>query len=505
LAKVLNCETPEEGEPCGICNSCGSIDSGNSYDVLELDAASNNGVENMRDLIERSSLGNPGRHRVFILDEVHMLSKAAEAALLKTLEEPPPHVVFVLATTDPQKVSETIRSRTQHLQFHLLPLHDLEEHVRWVIKDANLKVSEDAIAYVLTQGGGSARDTLSALELIAAGGGEVGEQMSSDEFIEAISEQDPARALAATAFAIQQGNDPRSLTEEIVRHLRECFLSIMASELVQLPEQRATVVADQARKLGPSTLVRSIEVLGESLIEMRHAPDARLLLEVSLVKLTNQTLGGDIAAIIGRLERLEAGVVRTADATGPVSKPVPVNPATGKVQVGGKARMPQANTPAPVAQPVVAVSPPPAQPVKPSEPVSDSQVVAKWAEVLTGLKPFVRALYSAVTPQSCTDTTLSLAAPNEMHMKKALEHIPVVVAQLEIVTGRTLAIEFTVDKDATSPTGRNARPKVKETEISDEVDRSEIVDAPNKAMPSAMDQLSKAFPGSQVVDQTKKK
>ena len=508
LAKVLNCETPEEGEPCGICNSCGSIDSGNSYDVLELDAASNNGVENMRDLIERSSLGNPGRHRVFILDEVHMLSKAAEAALLKTLEEPPPHVVFVLATTDPQKVSETIRSRTQHLQFHLLPLHNLEEHVRWVIKDANLKVSEDAIAYVLTQGGGSARDTLSALELIAAGGGEVGEQMSSDEFVEAISEQDPARALAATAFSIQQGNDPRSLTEEIIRHLRECFLSLMAPELVQLPEQRATVVAYQARKLGPSTLVRSIEVLGESLIEMRHAPDARLLLEVSLVKLTNQTLGGDIAAIIGRLERLEAGVVRTADATGPVAKPVPVNPATGKVQVGGKARMPQANTPAPVVQPVVgtaAPAPAPAQQVKPSEPASDSQVVAKWPEVLTGLKPFVRALYSAVTPQSCTDTTLSLAAPNEMHMKKAQEHIPVVVAQLELVTGRTLAIEFTVDKDATSPTGRNARPKVKETEISDEVDRSEIVDAPNKAMPSAMDQLSKAFPGSQVVDQAKKK
>jgi hypothetical protein len=132
-------------------------------------------------------------------------------------------------------------------------------------------------------------------------------------------------------------------------------------------------------------------------------------------------------------------------------------------------------------------------------------VVAKWPEVLTGLKPFVRALYSAVTPQSCNDTTLTLAAPNEMHMTKAQEHIPVVVAQLETVTGRTLAIEFTVDKDATSPTGRNARPKVKETEISDEVDRSEIVDAPNKAMPSAMDQLTKAFPGSQIVDQAKKK
>lgn len=506
LAKVLNCEEPVDGEPCGICNSCGSIDSGNSYDVLELDAASNNGVENMRDLIERSSLGNPGRHRVFILDEVHMLSKPAEAALLKTLEEPPPHVVFVLATTDPQKVSETIRSRTQHLQFHLLPLHDLEEHVRWVIHDANLKVSEEAIQHVLTQGGGSARDTLSALELIAAGGGEVDEQLSTDEFIEAISDQDPARALAVTAFAIQRGNDPRSLTEEIIRHLRECFLSLMAPELVQLPEQRATVVADQAHKLGASTLVRSIEVLGEALIEMRHAPDARLLLEVSLVKMTNQTLGGDIAAIIGRLERLEAGVVRNADATGPVAKPVPTNPTTGKVQVGGKARMPQASAAAPAPQPTAPTTAPASkQSTKPSQPASDSQVVAKWAEVLTGLKPFVRALYSAVTPQSCTDTTLTLAAPNDMHMKKAQEHVSVVVAQLEAVTARTLNIEFVVDKDNTSPTGRTARPKVKETEISDEVDRSEIVDAPNVAVPSALDQLTKAFPGSQVVEQPKKK
>ena len=509
LAKVLNCESPEDGEPCGICNSCGSIDSGNSYDVLELDAASNNGVENMRDLIERSSLGNPGRHRVFILDEVHMLSKAAEAALLKTLEEPPPHVVFVLATTDPQKVSETIRSRTQHLQFHLLPLHDLEAHVRWVIKDANLKVSDDAIAHVLVQGGGSARDTLSALELVAAGGGEVDEQLSSDEFIESIIDQDPARALSATAFAIQQGSDPRSLTEEIIRHLRECFLSLMAPELVQLPEQRATIVAEQARKLNAGALVRGIEVLGESLIEMRHAPDARLLLEVSLVKLTNQTLGGDIAAIIGRLERLEAGVARNTDATGPVAKPAPVNPATGKVQVGGKARMPQSN-PAPVAaQPTpapqsTAPTPPPAQ-TQPTAPASDSQVVAKWPEILTGLKPFVRALYSAVTPQVCTDTTLTLAAPNEMHMKKAQEHVDVVAAQVELVTGRNVSIEFTVDKDNTSPTNRTARPKVKETEIVDEVDRADIVDGPNVAMPSALDQLTKAFPGSQVVEQPKKK
>ena len=140
LAKVLNCENPVEGEPCCECDSCKAVELGTSYDVLELDAASNNGVQEIRDIIEAAALTSPGRHRVFILDEVHMLTRAAEAALLKTLEEPPAQVVFVLATTDPQKVSETIRSRVQHLQFHLLPIDQLEKYVRFVIEKAELDV-----------------------------------------------------------------------------------------------------------------------------------------------------------------------------------------------------------------------------------------------------------------------------------------------------------------------------------------------------------------------------
>ena len=171
LAKVLNCERPVDGEPCCECASCLDVERGVSYDVHELDAASNNGVEAMRDLIEKANLGTPGRHKVYILDEVHMLSKPAEATLLKTLEEPPSHVVFVLATTDPQKVSDTIRSRTQHLRFHLLPPDVLAEHVRWVAADAGLDVSAEALDAAVTQGAGSARDTLSALELIANAGG----------------------------------------------------------------------------------------------------------------------------------------------------------------------------------------------------------------------------------------------------------------------------------------------------------------------------------------------
>ncbi|MGI9610336.1 MAG: DNA polymerase III subunit gamma/tau, partial [Acidimicrobiia bacterium] len=162
LAKALNCENPTNGEPDGTCTSCRDIESGRSFDLHELDAASNNKVDDIRELINRVALGSPGRTKVYILDEVHMLSSGAENALLKTLEEPPDHVVFVLATTEPQKVVPTIRSRTQHYRFHLLPAAELEEHLRWVIADADLDVDDDGIAWALKTGGGSARDTLSA-------------------------------------------------------------------------------------------------------------------------------------------------------------------------------------------------------------------------------------------------------------------------------------------------------------------------------------------------------
>ena len=137
LAKVLNCDKPKDGEPCGMCPNCVAVEEGRIVDwLLELDAASNNGVANIRELIERIPLGTSGNRKVVILDEVHMLSTGAANALLKSLEEPPSHVVFILATTDPQKVLPTIRSRTQHFEFHLLPADVLADHVRHVIKDA---------------------------------------------------------------------------------------------------------------------------------------------------------------------------------------------------------------------------------------------------------------------------------------------------------------------------------------------------------------------------------
>src|SRR3954449_905235 len=157
LAKALNCTNLQDGEPCCECDSCIQVQRGASMDVVELDAASNRKLDEMRDLLSRVALGTPGKWKVYIVDEVHQLTPDASSALLKTLEEPPAHVVFVLATTDPQKVLPTIRSRTQHFEFRLLPAAVLEEHLRWVVEDAGLKVDDDAVAQAARRGKGSAR------------------------------------------------------------------------------------------------------------------------------------------------------------------------------------------------------------------------------------------------------------------------------------------------------------------------------------------------------------
>jgi DNA polymerase-3 subunit gamma/tau len=488
-----------------------AVEAGTSYDVIELDAASNNGVDDIRELIDHAALGNPGRHRVFILDEVHMLSKGAEAALLKTLEEPPSHVVFVLATTDPQKVSETIRSRTQHLQFHLLPMHDLEEHVKFVIADAGLSVTPEAIAQVLVQGGGSARDTLSALELVAASGGEADHSVNLDEFIEAIIENDPARALAAVAFAVQQGRDPRSLSEELIRYLRDGFLSQMAPELVQLPAERIDYVAQWAQRMGNGAIVRSMEVLGDMLVEMRRAPDARLLFEVAMVRISHVAESGDSSALLARIERLEKLVERGGIAPAQVAAtPPPVDPTTGRAKLGGAVRQSTGNT-GPIARPqtpsappttVVTASPTPAKPV--------GAVGEMWPSVLASLKPLVRALYSPCVVGVSSVDAVTLNAPNAVHKERCADHLAVVASAYESIMGVainvTLGVSEGTAKDSTDRLAKARKPVPETDDVPhDNIDPNELIDAPLAPVVSPLDQITKAFPGTRVVNEGKNK
>jgi DNA polymerase-3 subunit gamma/tau len=482
LAKVLNCENPIDGEPCCECESCLAVERGVSYDVHELDAASNNGVDAMRDLIEKASLGTPGRHKVYILDEVHMLSRAAEAALLKTLEEPPPHVVFVLATTDPQKMSDTIRSRTQHLQFHLLPADTLAEHARWVAADAGLDVSEAALEQALRRGGGSARDTLSALELVANTGDEGMDVVPLDEFVDAMFDRDAGRALTVVAHAISGGMDPRTLTEELIAFLRNGFLALMAPELVQIPSNRLDSLAASAQRLGPAGLVRGIELLGSALAEMRHAPDPRVLLDVATVQLTADDLGGDTAALLQRIERLERQLANGVPAPEETHSPVPRDPATGRAALGGRARPGGSASPAAPAAPAgpapaTTTSSPAADPspaaveATPADAPLTTDVVAVTPDVVAAttavtadvwentvrpsLRGMARAVYAPAEFVSATESTLTLSVPNAAHRAKCEEQRSVVEAALAAVVGAPVSVELS---DGGDGGGSSSRP-----------------------------------------------
>jgi DNA polymerase III subunit gamma/tau len=330
LAKALNCTDLRDGEPCGECSSCLEITRGTSLDVHELDAASNNGVEAMRDLVSRAALGTPGRQKVYIVDEVHMLSTAASNALLKTLEEPPAHVIFVLATTDPQKVLPTIRSRTQHFEFRLLGPETLGELLDQVRRDAHLDVPDEALDLAVRRGRGSARDALSVLDQVAASDSVDDDLPELDEIVEALAERDVGRGLVAVAHLTAAGFSPQQLTGDLVEYLRQGFLTLMARDLVTFSGTERDELATRAERVGLAALVRGMEVLGEAQVAMRDAPDPRVNLEVALIRLTHPEADDSPGALLARIERLEAaGRAQTSvpEGTRPAASPAAAAPA----------------------------------------------------------------------------------------------------------------------------------------------------------------------------------
>jgi DNA polymerase-3 subunit gamma/tau len=332
LAKALNCEDLAEGEPCGSCGSCTAIAAGTSYELHELDAASHNKVDDIRDLISKVAIGSPGRTKVYVLDEVHMLSAGAENALLKTLEEPPPHVVFVLCTTEAHKVTQTIRSRTQHLHFELLDADLLERHVRAVAADARLDVSDDDIGYVMAAGGGSARDALSALDAVAAAGRAPDGGDAVAAVIEALATGDTAAALIAADAAARAGQEPRIIGEALLGRLRHAFLASVEAPMDHIPAAERAAAADLAGRLRPRVFTFALEMLGQALVQMREAPDPRVDLDLALVRLTSPDIGVTLHSLAERVERLEqagsAGTppAQTARPTTPPARPAAPSP-----------------------------------------------------------------------------------------------------------------------------------------------------------------------------------
>jgi len=347
LAKALNCTNlGEDSEPCGQCESCVAIEEGRSFDLHELDAASNNGVEDMRDLLAKVSLGTPGNVKVYILDEVHMLTRGAENALLKTLEEPPDHVIWVLATTEPHKVVQTIRSRCQVFELGLLGAEEMADHVRWVIADAGLDVDEAAIDHVVSVGGGSARDTLSALDRVVAAGGVVEIDESTDLLLASLADRDATIALASVGDALGRGKDPRTIGEAILAGLRDAFLTAMGSAPPRLTPTESLRAEEISNRMSPAAMTRALEVLGTALVDMRQAPDPRVDLEVALVRLCRADADRSVDSLVERMDQLESRL--NGGAAAPAPAPVTAAPAPAVAPAPEPVVMPE---PTPAAQP----------------------------------------------------------------------------------------------------------------------------------------------------------
>jgi DNA polymerase-3 subunit gamma/tau len=479
LAKVLNCANVVDGEPCLECASCVAIEAGTSFDVHELDAASNRGIDDIRRLIESAALASPGRTKLYILDEVHMLTEPAENALLKTLEEPPENVVFVLATTDPQKVRPTIRSRTQHFEFHLLPAAELGEHIRWVAADAGLDVDDDGIEHALRSGGGSARDTLTALEQVAAAGGVAERIVSVDDLIEALADRDPGRALVAVAEAMGAGREPRVLGEQLVARLRDVFLAAMKAPLDHLSDTDRGRVAVLVERFERPFITRSIEVLGEALSLMPEAADRRIVLETALVRLADAQSDTSLGALLERVDRLERRLADSAPAppVAPVAAPAPV----------------RANTAAPAP-----VSAPPA----PTSTVGDlptrDELTLAWGDsVLTSLPRVVKARYSGGRFVGVANGRAQFALSNEATVKRCEEMRADVEAALGEHFGRAVPLALVVEGSASAPP-----PAVAEVEADEEivVDVHELDDAPVDHRTS-IDRIAEAFPGAELLQE----
>jgi DNA polymerase-3 subunit gamma/tau len=285
-----------------------------------------------------------------------MLSNAASNALLKTLEEPPDHVTFVLATTDPQKVLPTIRSRSQHYEFGLVPAAEMEDHVRWVITDAGLTVDGDAVPVVVRRGAGSVRDTLSALEQVVALGRVGGEGEPLDDLMAALAASDAGGALSALAAALARGREVRLVGEEVLSRLRDGFLVAVGAPVPHLTDGDLVRARAAAEAHGAAGLTRSLEAIGAALLEMRQAPDPRIPLEVALLRVARPALDGSIAGLVARIDALEQALQSgtLASATAPPGLPRPAAepvPAAGTAPPDPPNPAAAANPAAPVGQP----------------------------------------------------------------------------------------------------------------------------------------------------------
>lgn len=326
LAKAVNCLHPVDGDPCGKCEICRGIDDGSVMDIVEIDAASNNGVDNIRTLREEANFTPAAaKYRVYIIDEVHMLSVGAFNALLKTLEEPPPHVIFILATTEVHKLPATILSRCQRFDFHRIPPKDIAARLSYVTEHENASIDDQAGLLIARLADGALRDALSLLDqclgrsknvtvdVVTETAGLVGREHLF-ELTDAILEQDAAKALELINRLYGASKDMARLCEEFSSHLRGLMLIKTmknARSLLVMTDSEFEAMTRQALKMPLGTILHGMETMQETLEKIGRGADRRTEVEMAMIRLCTPRLDTSPEALVRRIEALEQGMPPT--------------------------------------------------------------------------------------------------------------------------------------------------------------------------------------------------
>ena len=497
LAASLNCVDGPTVTPCGVCESCRSIADATSLDVIEMDAASNNSVDDIRDLREKVAYAPvSGRHKVYILDEAHMLSTAAWNAFLKTLEEPPPHTIFVLATTEANKVLPTVVDRCHRFDFARPAQAQIAGVLRRVADAESIAIPDEACALIARSATGSFRDALGTLEQLVAYSGAA---ITLDDVlavlgaadadllfgvVDAVDAGDARAALLAAARLAESGRDVGRFFGDLEAHLRGLMV---VQTLGEVPEElRVTAeqderLADQARRVGPASVVRLLDLVADALRAMKDGADPRTQLELALIKGAQPEHDASLRALTARLERLEAGRPAAAAPAPPAPPRRADVPATAAARA---AQPPPAPDPAPAPEPPAAATPPHDAPavvaasadvdgappvtavavVEPGGAISEPEIhvgveldlpgmAELWPAVLAEVqeRPMVRALIENARPSKLDggELTLSWAESSAFYKRKAEDPDcrDQIAKAIRTVTGSSLRLAYALAED----------------------------------------------------------
>jgi DNA polymerase III subunit gamma/tau len=496
LAASLNCEQGPTVTPCGVCESCVSIANATSMDVIEMDAASNNSVDDIRDLRERVAYAPlSGRHKVYILDEAHMLSPQAWNAFLKTLEEPPPRTIFVLATTEAQKVLPTVVDRCHRFDFGRPTVEQVATVVSRVAAGEQISVEPGAVALIARHATGSFRDALGTLEQLVTYAGD--EEISSAdvlavlgvadaeqlfEALDAVIAHDPAAALRSAAKLTSAGRDPGQILRDLEIHGRELLAVKMLEEVpeeLRVTPERDQRLLTQAQGLAGTDIVRLLDLVSAALEATANGAEPRIQLELILVKATAPEVDPSAAALLARIERLEAALAGERPAPTPVPAPAPQPKSNGG--------HPEAAAPTAPAPQTASQEPPPGAPQRPAGPPELETVTACWPAVIKLLNENNQLLASslaAARPVSLNDEALTLAFPTDkqFYLRKAEqdENRRATADALRSVVGTSLVLRYELRDDpepvdpAAEAGGLSHEELVKR--LVDEFDAQEVLD-----------------------------